>query len=141
MNCCEDFRRRETDYIRRVIEDSAREYNAEGVTNRIVICHNPFSETIHPPFDIEIELYTEWCNLLKESIKPQLILCGHMHRAYITRPGDEKDHKGQPCPVFVASLPQKESFAGGALELYPDHALLRITDNEKNILLEDTVSF
>ena len=141
MNCCEDFRRRETEFIRRVIDNSINEYAAEGVTNRLVICHNPFSETSRPPFDIEIELYKEWCELLNEFVKPQLILCGHMHQAYVTRPGDEKDHKGQPCPVFVASLPKKESFAGGAVELYPDHALLRVTDNEKSILLEDTVSF
>ncbi len=141
MNCCEDFRRRETEFIRKVIENRAQEYASDGVTNRIVICHNPFTETIHPPFDIEKETYTEWCRLLKEFIDPQLILCGHMHQAYVTRPGDERDHKGQSCPVFVASLPKKDSFAGGAIELYPDHARLCMTDNEKKTLLEENISF
>ena len=141
MNCCEDFRRRETEFIHAVIRDKANEYEAEGVENRIVISHNPFSETIRPPFDIEIETYTEWCRLLKEYVKPQLILCGHMHQAYVTRPGEERDHKGQPCPVFVASLPKKESYAGGNVELYTDHAVLRISDQDKNVLCEDTIHF
>ncbi len=141
MNCCEDFRRRETDFIRAIIADAANEYDADGVENRIVISHNPFSETLRPPFDIEVETYTEWCRLLKEHIKPQLILCGHMHQTYVTHPGDERDHKGQPCPVFVASLPAKESYAGGAVELFTDRAILCVTDHEKNVLLKEEISF
>ena len=101
--CCEDFRQRQTFFIKEVIARAEHEYEAGGVTNRIVVCHAPFSEKNNPPFDIEEETYAEWCRLLKEHIKPDVMICGHVHQAYITKIGDDLDAFGQPCPVIVAS--------------------------------------
>jgi len=142
MNCCEDFRRRETAFIRKIIEEKETEYAAEGIQNRIVIVHNPFTQTLEEPFDIEKETYTEWATLLRESIKPQMMICGHMHDAYISHIGSETDHKGQPCPVVVASQKGKDiPFAGGAFTLYPDHCDVKITDDSQSVLLEEILRF
>ena len=35
------------------------------------------------------------------------MICGHVHRAYVTSVGDELDAFGQPCPVVVGSEIQK----------------------------------
>lgn len=142
MNCCSDFRRRETAFIKKVIEHAAEEYQETGVENRLVIVHNPFTQTLEEPFDIEKETYTEWATLLREHVKPQLMICGHMHEAYVSHIGSPTDHKGQPCPVVVASERSKEGpFLGGALVLYPDHCDVKFTDHEKKPVKEETIPF
>lgn len=139
--CCEDFRRRETEFIKSVIERAEGEYSADGVENRIVICHNPFTETLRPPFDIEIELFTEWARLLGEHIKPQFMLCGHIHKAYVSGIGSEHDHKGQPCPVIVASKVSADGaeYIGGAIELYPDRCDVKFINQDLLVKGEETI--
>lgn len=131
--CCDDFRRRETQFIKDVIANAKNEYEADGVENRVIFCHNPFSTTFEPPFDIEIEVFTEWSTLLKD-VKPQIMVSGHRHKCYVSYVGSEYDHKGQPCPVIVASEPIKSGpFWGGAIELYPDHCNVKFTDDNHNV--------
>ena len=142
MNCCEDFRRRETDFIRKIIQNKENEYEEAGVKNRIVIVHNPFTQTLEEPFDIEKETYTEWATLLRKHVKPQMMICGHMHNCYISHVGDPTDHKGQPCPVVVASQKGKDiPYAGGAFVLYPDRCDVKFTTDTQEIMLEETLSF
>ena len=110
--------------------------------NRIVLCHTPFPYTPEPPFDIEIETYTEWCRLLRQHVKPQLMLCGHVHKCYVTPVGGDLDHKGQPCPVVVASEVRKDgAFLGGAIELYPDNGDIKFTDQMGNVKDSLTIAF
>lgn len=136
--CCEDFRRRETEFIRTVIQNAEQEYAAQGVRNRIVIVHTPFGERHEPPFDIEEETYAEWTQLLREYVKPQLMLCGHVHKCYVTNPGDERDFLGQTWPVVVASERGGDKpFVGGALILREDGCEVRFTDS--NRFVKDTV--
>lgn len=141
--CCHDFRLRETEFLKRVASDPEHEYAAPGVKHRLVIVHNPFSETLPPPFDIEKELYGEWCAILKETIRPGLMLCGHIHKCYVTLPGTERDHKGAPCPVVVASIPGKtaEEFIGGAVTLTENGAVVRFTDQDGNETGREEVPF
>ena len=141
--CCEAFRRRETEYIRQVIENCKTEYEADGVENRLVVCHVPFAEKFDSPFDVEEETYTEWCRLLREHIRPQLMLCGHMHKAYITYPGGEKDDKGQSCPVVVASQinHEKDLFWGGAITLGKDFCNVKFTDSNGDVTQEENILF
>lgn len=143
MNCCEDFRRRETAFIRDVIQHAATEYAAEGVQNRVVIVHNPFTQMLEEPFNIEQELYTEWARLLGEHVKPQMMICGHIHKAYVSHVGDETDHLGQPCPVVVASERTKDGgpYIGGAFTLWPDRCEVRFTDHEGRVHGEETLHF
>ena len=103
--CCEDFRKRQTEYIKEIISNADREYASAGVKTRLVVSHVPFSERNRAPFDIEEETYTEWCRLLREYVKPDAMICGHVHHAYVTEIGDEFDAFGQPCAVVVGSAP------------------------------------
>ena len=133
--CCHDFRLRETRFLKAVADNADNEYNAEGVKHKIVIVHYPFTETHKPPFDIEQDTYSEWCRILREIIKPEIMICGHNHACYITMPGDPLDHKGQPCPVVIASRISKDMnfFQGGAISLYDDRIEVKFTDNEGNV--------
>ena len=140
--CCEAFRQRETAFIKRVIANAENEYGADGVENRVVFCHNPFTQTLEAPFNIEIDTFTEWSRLLREYIKPQIMVCGHIHRCYITEVGSARDNKGQPCPVIVASeTPRDGRFFGGAIELYSDHCNVKFTDNNHEIKEEAVIKF
>ncbi len=106
--CCHPFRLEQTDFIRRVIRNAKSEYDANGVRHKIVVVHNPFSELQEPPFDIEKEIYSEWCRLLKQNIKPDLMICGHMHELAVNEVGSAKDHLGQPCRVVVGTKPYSD---------------------------------
>lgn len=103
--CCTDFRERQTAFMKNVIRCASEEYAAEDIRIRMVISHVPFTEHFEEPFNIEEEIYAEWTRLLREEIHPQVMLCGHIHRAYISPIGGEKDYFGQPCPVVVGAAP------------------------------------
>ena len=127
--CFEHFRREETKYIRDVIARATEEYAAEGVKYRLVICHIPFSFTPPEPFNIEIDTYTEWGRLLSEDIGAQLMLAGHHHKCFLSEVGSTYDHKGQPCPVVVASRFEENLFVGGAITLDGETCHVAFTDN------------
>lgn len=113
--CCHAFRLRQTRFLKEIIKNAQDEYLAPGVHTRMVISHNPFTEILESPFDIEQDLYDEWTALLREHVKPHLILCGHMHALEVRLPGHEKDHHGQPCPVVIGADPRPEGYAGCGL--------------------------
>lgn len=100
---CHPFRVRQTAFLKELIANASDEYAAPGVKTRLVISHMPFSEKNDGLFDIEEDIYTEWCRLLREHIQPDLIICGHTHESEVRYPGCEKDAYGQPCPLAVAS--------------------------------------
>lgn len=137
--CCHDFRMRETRFIEKIADDGEHEYAADGVKHRFVVAHNPFTETLPPPFDIEQDTYGYWTKLLGETVRPEFILCGHIHKCYVTMPGDPKDAKGQTCPVIVASALGGENpdfFAGAAITLTDGNVNVKFTDNAHNVLDE-----
>lgn len=103
--CCHSYRRQVSDYIKQVIKNSGSEYAADGVKYRLIVSHVPFFFNQGGPFTIDVEVMTEWCDLMKQSVKPQLALCGHLHELGVDYPGGRYDHKGQPCPVVVGALP------------------------------------
>lgn len=99
--CCHQFRLEEDEMIKNVIKNAASEYDAEGVKYKLIISHVPFP--LKGNYSTEKELYTGWCNLMKENIKPDLMLCGHTHTASVSAPGSEYDELGQPCTIIVGS--------------------------------------
>jgi Icc-related predicted phosphoesterase len=101
--CFHAFRQRETDFIKSVIKNAESEYLADGVKYKIIISHVPFTYVHTAPFDIEQDIYGEWARMLREHIKPDLTLHGHLHIAQIWYPGDKHDHLGQPCPAVIGS--------------------------------------
>ena len=140
--CFHQFRLAETAYIRRVIENAAQEYAAPGVKHRLVISHIGFTHIANPPFDIEQKLYGEWTRLCAEHIKPELLLYGHYHKTFISPPGSDFDHQGQPCTAVVGSKPifDKErgnSFIGCAITLREDGKKRIIFNDDKGNVHDD----
>lgn len=140
--CCEDFRRRETRWLEALCKAEKPEYSDGGIKYKIVVVHNPFTERRNPPFDIEEDTFAHWASLLRENVKPHLMICGHVHKCYVTYPGGERDAFGQPCPIVAASKLSKDDlsfFVGGAITLDGNMAYVRFTDNDGNIVGEETV--
>lgn len=142
--CCHAFREEETKYIEDVIANADEEYNAEGVEYRFVISHTPFAYTQEPPFDIEQDMYKYWLKLLKENVKPDLMICGHLHKLAVSHIGDEYDVKGQVCPVVIGSKPVRPNkvmseFTGAALTLEKDSIDVKFTNDRKEIVYQETI--
>ncbi|MBR4902900.1 MAG: metallophosphoesterase [Victivallales bacterium] len=134
---CHAFRLEETEYLKSVIANADKEYNAEGVKYRLVVCHIPF---IRGKF--EGDIYREWCTLLRENVKPNLMLCGHYHRLHVVRQGDKWDENGAPCTVVIGSRTGKgDDFTGTAVELTEKNAAIRFINYPQRVEGEDTIEF
>ena len=105
--CCHPFRKNQAEFLKQVSG-----YDAPDVKYRLVVCHNPFTQTSVPPFDIDVEILTEWANTLRERIKPHVMISGHTHTFEVREEGCERDHKGQPCPIIIAALPKLVGYTG-----------------------------
>ena len=141
---CHDMRLAETEYLKDVIARADEEYLAPGVTTRIAVSHLPFmSKRVaagHEQFDIEKEIFTEWTSLLNE-MHLDCMLSGHMHRMYVTHPGDEDMRMPANFPVVVGSAvfnakhpceyPQHEgaSYICIGVEFAPDAIRITSTDD------------
>ena len=97
------FRKRETEYLESLIANKENEYAADGVKYKIAFCHVPITEKFGHPFDVASDIYEYWTKLLNE-MGIDLLVCGHMHRAYCIPP-----HTAGKCdadfPTMVMSIP------------------------------------
>ncbi|MBR5442049.1 MAG: metallophosphoesterase [Clostridia bacterium] len=113
---CHCFRERQTDFLKEIIRNKATEYEAEGVKHRLVISHNAFVHRYSPPFDIEQDIFAEWSRLLRENVKPDVMICGHAHELNVYYPENtEWNTNGSVCPVVIGSKIKKDKpvyFAG-----------------------------
>ncbi len=142
--CFHHFRLAETEYIKQIIENAENEYGAEGVTHRLVISHIPFTHINEFPFDIEQELYGEWARLMREHIKPDLLLYGHYHCVEISKPGDHFDSQGQPCTAIFGSAPifgkeSGNSFVGCAITLKENGQKRIVFNDDKGNVQTDEI--
>ena len=138
---CHAFREKQTAYIEGLVRDAEREYAAPGVKTRLVIAHNPFTERLEPPFDIEEDIYRKWCALLREEIKPQLMLCGHTHETTVRYPGCKDDTYGQACPVVIGGRPGEGYFAGCGYIFKEDGAEVVFTDSTGACLKTEFIAY
>lgn len=136
---CHAFRERQTDFLNEIIENADREYAAHGVKTKLVIAHNPFSQKIWAPFDIEESLYREWCALLREHVSPDLMICGHMHKEELRPIGHEADTYGQPCPVVIGARPGENYFLGCGFIFGDGKTDVVFTDSDGNITATETI--
>ncbi len=134
--CCHLFRQRQTAFLQEVIRRADEEYAAPGITTRVVISHAPFPHVSSPPFDIEQELYREWCRLLRENVKPHVMICGHEHVIRVRQPGGPEDTLGQPCPLVVGGLPNGDGFIGCGYIFRQDAITVTFTNSNGDILEE-----
>ncbi|MBQ7935097.1 MAG: metallophosphoesterase [Clostridia bacterium] len=136
------FRLEQTRFIKDVIARADEEYNAPGVKHKFVICHAPFSHVSAPPFDIEQEIYTEWCKLIGEHIQPELFIAGHTHKVGLFLEGGELDQLGQFCPVVVGGKPLKKAslaLAGTAYTITEKEIHCVINEADGKIIDEFTI--
>lgn len=136
---CHPFRLRQTEYLKSVIANADKEYNADGVKTRLVISHNPFTEKLPAPFDIEKDIYTEWASLLKENVKPDIMICGHIHHNYIRYPESDNMYIDRPCPVVVGSEPYKDKFVGCGYIFGDEKIEVIFTDSLGNTISSETL--
>lgn len=137
MICCHAFRKRETEFIKSVIAKG--EYNEQGIENKIVIVHNPFTHKLNPPFDIEPEIYTEWAKLIKDNIRPDLMICGHLHKLGIYESGSDFDDYGQPSKIVVASEVSGEYYAGCGFTFNKDSITATFTNSNGEVISENKI--
>ncbi|MBR4909848.1 MAG: metallophosphoesterase [Clostridia bacterium] len=130
---CHCFRQRQTDFIKKIIKNRQDEYRAKGVEHIIIVCHNPFTYIQEAPFDIEKEIYGEWAKLIKDNIKPELMLCGHIHELFVSKPGSERDHLGQPCTVISGS-DKKENYHAGCGIVFSSPPVAKFYDSDGIIM-------
>jgi hypothetical protein len=145
--CFHAFRLAETDFLRKVIANADREYAAPGVKHRLVISHVPFTyRHPNPIFDIEAELFEEWARLLREEVKPELLLYGDLHVVEISPVGSRFDHRGQPCTAIFGSRPTRvkdgapaDTFIGCAVTLRDDGTEVVFNDHTGAVLRKETL--
>ena len=152
--CCTDFRERQTKFIKNVIAKANKEYEEDGVKHRIIVMHDPFTEYLPKRVsERDMVTYEEWANLLREYVKPNLMICGHVHQAYVTNVGDELDRLGQACPVIVGSAPGRTSnpkmlglreeniYISTGFETIPNGCIVTFLGNDKIKYKQDTIIY
>ena len=134
MVACSFFREKQTRFLEKIAE-KADFQSDEAIEHRIVIAHNPFTRGYPEPFNIEEDTFTYWAEILRGKIKPQLMICGHIHKFSVDMPGCENDAFGQPCPVVVGSQvdKRKNNFAGSGFIFNKDNIEIIFNDEDKII--------
>ncbi|MBQ8550885.1 MAG: metallophosphoesterase [Clostridia bacterium] len=130
--CCDNFRREQTEFLKRIVENKETEYAAEGVKRKIVVVHDPFFEKHNPPYDVTRDIFREWFEVINPNIDPDFWLCGHSHLCEVRRPPYHIDEFGIKAPLVMASTNGKEFFRGGGFEFKDDGIYLTFTDNVGN---------
>ena len=130
--CCHDFRKAQTRFLQSQSPD-------DGAQTRLVIVHSPFTTKYEPPFNIEEDTFSLWSKLLRENVRPDVMLCGHLHSLGVYPEGSAFDHLGQPCTVVVGSKPGNGYFAGTGLTFRADAIDVAFTDSDGKTLLTQTL--
>lgn len=142
--CHHQFRLEETEYIKDVISRANEEYLAEGIEVRIIVSHCAITNVREKPFDIELDVYQEWVDLINENIHPDFILSGHLHITTVCFPGGELDTLGQSCPVIIGANPVGwqtgvlTDFIGCAVELDGKQVDVLFTDTAFSVVEKHT---
>lgn len=139
---CHGFRETQIEFIKNVISNCEAEYLSSEIDYRMVLCHVPFatSNNSDEKFNIERDIYRGWSSLLKENIQPDIMLCGHMHKLVVSKPGEEYDQLGLPCTLVIGSeIKYGKYFAGAGLEFSDGKINAVFTDSEGEILGSYTI--
>lgn len=138
-NACHGFRLAQTEFIKKAIENAANEYEAQGITHRLVIAHHPFSRWMHAPFDNEYDIYTEWIKLLGTHVKPHLLISGHLHENLVNLEGGQLDELHAVPFVVGSSGPRRNEervrvrYVGAAITLLADRIKVEFTNQAREV--------
>ena len=138
---CHAFRERQSVFLENIIENKKSEYEAEGVKYRLVISHNAFVHRYQAPFDIEQDIFAYWSKLLRENVKPDVMICGHAHELNIYYPENSSwNTNGSVCPVVIGSTIEKNDpvyFAGCGYVFNGENIEIVFTDSNGSILRKE----
>ncbi len=132
------YRETETRFIKQVCADPAR-FLKNGTKFAMVISHIPFCHTNHPPFDIEIETFSEWVTLINGQIRPDLALFGHIHKTLIRKGPGPYNEKGLSAPVVYGGKPEGGLVVGCALTLRDNTADVFFTNKQHKIIEAESI--
>ncbi len=138
--CHHEFRQEETKYIKDVISRFVQEYAAEGIEYRMIVSHCAINNVRCKPFDIEVDIYQEWVNLINTYIRPDFMMSGHLHITTVCMPDDVLDTLGLNCPVIIGANPVGwqtgilTDFIGCAVSLQKDKVTVRFTDTQQKVV-------
>ena len=136
VNRFEAFRRRETEFLKKVTLDESK--------IRFAVSHICPAQAIEEAgciFDIERDVYTEWNRELSR-MGISFMLCGHIHKAYILEKNDKASLLPHDYSVVVGGATEgAENIVGSAITLYSDSMTVRFTDKDKTIRKEMTVEY
>ena len=135
--CFHQFREAENEFFKEVV--AAKEYNDPAIRYKAVIAHHPFCHVPRPPFDIEQELYGEWCRALREEIRPDVMISGHTHDPGLFLPGGKLDQLGQAWPVCIGGNPDGKHqavYRAATYHFTPEGIRFTIVDKDCHIVEE-----
>ncbi len=132
------YRRQQTEFIKRIIADSENEYEAPGVEHRIVVSHVPFIRDMGKLFTIEEKTFSEWTKLLG-TIKPEAIFSAHLHRYEIMRNGSEYARFPSPCPTVVGTFRRDNCLGGSGITFDKDGITVDFTTSEGKTVLSEKI--
>lgn len=129
VNRFEDFRRRETEFLKSLVKQDRF---------TLAIGHIPpvqASFNVGDEFDIERETYRRW-NEEFERLDVRMMICGHMHKAYILKADDQMNLLPHRYPVVVGSAcgfgGKRETLTGAAVTLCGGRAEVWFNDSDGN---------
>ncbi len=137
INRFSPFRRRELAWLK-ALSKSDKPYRL-AISH---ICPMQTTKKAGSAVDIEREVYGGFSAELSR-LGIQLMLCGHIHRAYLMMPDDGQSLLPHTFPIIVGSVHQKKddisSLAGTALTLTKKAARFAFTDEHRKIIEEGSI--
>lgn len=130
--CCRHFRQAQTQFLESLSPDTE-------ARTRLVIVHSPFTTQYKEPFNIEEDTFARWSQLLRQNVRPDVMLCGHLHSFGVYPAGSAFDHLGQPCTVVVGSKPGSGYFVGAGFTFRADATGVAFTDSDGKTLQTQTI--
>jgi len=137
------FREAQTAFLKNIIENSKKEYAADGVTHRVAVCHIPFTLIKH---DFADYIYNEWTSLLND-MKIDVMITGHKHKIEYHEAGKFIDESKTVAdfPVIVGARmsddplslreTKDDEFCATALEFFPDGEIdLEFTNSKHEVI-------
>ena len=139
------YRQKETAFLKELAD--AHACSAPDIRYKILVSHIPFMHTDYDPekkiheFDIEIDTYTEWVDLLNTRIRPNFALCGHIHRIGVVNSVQQFNEKGFNAPIIFGGRPADQTVEGCGVTLQNGFAEVIFNNGGKEPLQTQIVPY
>lgn len=132
------MRQEQTEMLENIIDNSTKEYNADGINVRIALSHVPLRCNASFP-----ELFAKWTELLNK-MNIDIMLAGHTHRVLFTAPENSLANIPKhnfTCVECSAGVNKDDMsfYKGTALTIGKDKMTVHFTDKQHNIKEEHVI--